>query len=212
MMSRVTGEKDRLPKSVIEYHDLIEAIVMALEMRDPHTAHHSLRVSNMTELICRRLGLSLEETGLFHISADLHDIGKIGVRDAVLLKTERLDDNEWSEMRSHAVLGGDILGKVERFQTVSHIVRHHHERWDGNGYPDGLAGETIPLGSRIIAVADSIDAMLSNRSYRKSLSPEICRAEIEKNAGVMYDAGIAAEALKNWDELLCVRILEQHLH
>lgn len=204
-MNAATGQTDGMPRSVLEYHDLIEAIVMAMEKRDPHTAHHSLRVSNMTELLCRKLGLSSEETGFYHMAADLHDIGKLGVRDAVLLKEGSLNDAEWEEMRSHAALGADILGKVERFQTISHIVRHHHERWDGKGYPDHISGEAIPFGSRIIAVADSIDAMLSNRSYRRSLSQEACRGEIERNIGKMFDPRVAAAALENWVELLAAR-------
>ena len=188
--------------SVFEYHDLIEAVVMAVEMRDIHTAHHSLRVSNMTEELCRRLNLPDEEVALYHIAADLHDIGKLGVRDAVLLKRGRLDEGEWAEMREHAAIGGEILGKVERFKTIAEIVRHHHERWDGNGYPDRVSGGRIPFGSRIIAVADSIDAMLSDRSYRGALSPETCRMEIVKNSGKMYDPRAVAAALEDWDGLL----------
>ena len=192
--------------SLLEYHDLIEAIVMAMEKRDQHTAHHSLRVSNMTQFLCGTLNLTPDETGLFHISADLHDNGKLGVRDAVLLKESQLSEEEWGELRSHAAMGGDILGKVERFAAISKIVRHHHERWDGGGYPDGLAGDAIPFGSRIIAVADSVDAMLSNRSYRRSLSQEACRSEIERNIGKMYDPRVASAALASWDELLSVRL------
>jgi HD-GYP domain-containing protein (c-di-GMP phosphodiesterase class II) len=193
-------------QTIFEYHDLIEAIVAALEMRDFHTQRHSERVSNMTEKNCEMLGLSSHERRLYHIAADLHDIGKIGVSDAVLLKESRLDKAEWKEMQSHAEIGGYILGKVERFTLISHIARHHHERWDGGGYPDGLKAEQIPLGSRIIAVADSIDAMLSDRSYRKALTPENCRNEIIKNVGKMYDPKVASMVLQNWDDILTVRM------
>ncbi len=192
-------------ESVFEYHDLIEAIVAALEIRDYHTAHHSQRVSNMTEWICQQMNLCGEETQLYHIAADLHDIGKIGITDAVLLKAGALNENEWAEMQSHAIIGDYILKKVQRFSGIAAIVRHHHERWDGSGYPDALSGDAIPLGARIIAIADSMDAMLSDRSYRKALSPDVCRAEIEGHVGTMYDPDIAAIVLNGWDELLRVR-------
>lgn len=198
-------------QSIFEYHDLIEAIVAAIEMRDIHTLHHSERVSNMTECICQCLKLSAEECRICHIAADLHDIGKIGVCDAVLLKRGPLDENEWGEMQSHAMIGSYILGKVERFATIAQIVRHHHERWDGTGYPDHFAGEQIPLGARIIAVADSIDAMLSDRSYRQALSIEACRQEIKGNLGKMYDPSIAAVALKNWTDVLNARRKSVHI-
>lgn len=192
-------------KSIFEYHDLIEAIVAALEIRDYHTAHHSERVSNMTEWICKQMKLCTEEIRLYHIAADLHDIGKIGIADAVLLKAEPLNDAEWKQMQAHTTIGDYILKKVHRFSAIARIVRHHHERWDGKGYPDQLSKETIPLGARVIAVADSMDAMLSDRSYRKALSSDLCRHEIEKNIGLMYDPEIAAVVLANWNEILAVR-------
>lgn len=192
--------------SLFEYHDLIEAIVLALEKRDVHTLHHSVRVSNMTHCICEAMGLTGSQTELYHIAADLHDIGKIGVRDAVLLKQGALDAPEWAEMRMHAPIGGEILSKVERFQTIANIVRAHHERWDGKGYPDGLSGKAIPLGARIIAVADSIDAMLSDRAYRKALPESACKEEIRKNAEIMYDPDAARAVADHWDAVLAARI------
>ena len=193
------------PNAIFEYHDLIEAIVLALERRDIHTLYHSRRVSNITECICRILGLPCEQTEYYHLAADLHDIGKIGVRDAVQLKESTLDESEWQEMRTHAEISGEILAKVERFQSIADIVRHHHERWDGKGYPDRLSGEAIPFGSRIIAVADSIDAMLSDRSYRRALPSEVCQAEVARNIGVMYNPQVANEVISHWDEVLKAR-------
>ncbi|MDD4849972.1 MAG: HD-GYP domain-containing protein [Gemmiger sp.] len=192
-------------KSIVEYHDLIEAIVAAVEMRDFHTAHHSERVSNMTQVLCEALQLTAEETNLYHIAADLHDIGKIGVPDAVLLKKGALDEHEWQQMKAHTEIGSYILRKVERFAGIAGIVRHHHERWDGKGYPDAIAGDSIPFGARIIAVADSMDAMLSDRSYRKAMPEAVCKAEIEKNRGRMYDPLVADAALQRWDALLQAR-------
>lgn len=192
-------------RSIFEYHDLIEAIVAAEEMRDFNTVHHSHRVSNMTDVICHCLHLSPEDTMMCHLSADLHDIGKIGIRDAILLKPGRLTDDEWKEMQSHTIIGSYILSKVHRFDHVAELVRSHHERWDGKGYPDHLSGTDIPLGSRIIAIADSMDAMLSNRGYRKALAEEHCREEIAKNAGIMYDPTLVPVVLEHWDEILAAR-------
>jgi putative nucleotidyltransferase with HDIG domain len=184
------------------YHDLIAGIVTAMEARDPYTASHSLRVANMSELLCRLLDLSESERTSVHIAAHLHDIGKIGISDAVLRKKGPLNGAEWRQMKKHPVVGFDILTKIDCFSEIAKIVRHHHERWDGKGYPDGAAGPAIPFGSRVIAVSDSIDAMMSNRSYRCGMSSERCRREIEKNEGMMYDPKIAEAARKNWDLLL----------
>jgi len=105
-------------------------------------------------------------------------------------------------MKSHTTTGYDILEKLEEFEDIAKIVRHHHERWDGHGYPDRKAHTEIPLGARIIAIADSIDAMMSNRSYRNSLSSSACKIEIEKNAGIMYDPTITTIVLEHWHEIL----------
>ena len=105
-------------------------------------------------------------------------------------------------MRRHPVTGYEILRKIDDFKEIAILVRHHHERWDGRGYPDGLSGHDIPPGSRVIAVADSIDAMMSSRSYRPAMTSAACRREIEKNSGIMYDPRVAAAALEHWDELV----------
>lgn len=185
-----------------QYHDLILCIVSALEARDSYTSFHSSRVAEMVEALCRFLNITGDEEELYHISAHLHDVGKIGIRDDVLLKAGRLNDEEWEIMKSHSEKGYEILKKAKLFEDVAGIVRGHHERWDGKGYPDGLAGTQIPLGSRIIAIADSIDAMISDRPYRKGMDVSICKSEIEKNAGIMYDPDVAKAALDNWEELI----------
>jgi len=185
-----------------QYHDLILCIVSALEARDSYTSFHSSRVAEMVEALCRFLGISGDQEELYHIAAHLHDVGKIGIRDDVLLKAGRLNDEEWEIMKSHSVQGYEILKKAKLFENVADIVRGHHERWDGKGYPDRLAGTQIPLGSRIIAIADSIDAMISDRPYRKGMDVSICKKEIEKNAGIMYDPDVVKVALENWDELI----------
>ena len=185
-----------------QYHDLILCVVSALEARDSYTSFHSSRVAEMVEALCKFLGISGDQEELFHISAHLHDVGKIGIRDDVLLKAGRLNDEEWEIMKSHSLQGYEILRKAKLFENVAIIVRGHHERWDGKGYPDGLAGNDIPLGSRLIAIADSIDAMISDRPYRKGLDVSICKEEIRKNAGIMYDPDVVKVAMDNWEELI----------
>jgi HD-GYP domain-containing protein (c-di-GMP phosphodiesterase class II) len=187
-----------MKNAFVIYHDLIEGIVAAMDARDPYTARHTERVSDIAQLICRNMGFSEEETEMIHIAAHVHDIGKIGVPDSVLLKASVLTDEEWILMKNHSETGFQILKKVSGFGEVAFIVRHHHERWDGKGYPSGLAAGNIPLGSRIIAVADSIDAMLSDRNYRKAMTAAQCRVEIERNSGIMYDPAVTAVVLENW--------------
>lgn len=187
---------------LLQYHDLIESIVAAMDARDAYTAQHSDRVADMVLVLAAALGLDENETALLHIAAHLHDIGKIAVPDAVLRKAGPLTQAEWDEMRRHPVTGYEILRKVADFQYIAVLVRHHHERWDGRGYPDRLSGTDIPLGARIIAVADSIDAMMSSRSYRPAMTSAACRREVERNSGIMYDPRVAAAALEHWDELV----------
>ena len=185
-----------------QFHDLILCIISALEARDPYTSHHSSRVAEMTETICELMGLDEEEKEIYHIAAHLHDIGKIGIRDNVLLKEGKLNDEEWKIMKSHSEQGYNILMNAKSFEVVADVVRSHHERYDGKGYPDGLKGEDIPLGARIIAIADSIDAMISDRPYRKGMDTNVCKEQIEKNIGVMYDPSIAKKVIEHWDEVL----------
>ena len=188
-------------ESGYEYHDLVDCISSALDARDPYTGDHSRRVSDMACALCGVLGLSAQQTQEIHIAGHLHDIGKIGIPDSVLLKEGKLNDEEWKLMKRHPQIGADILSKSPHFTRIAAVILHHHERFDGLGYPFGAKGEEIPLGARIIAVCDSIDAMASARAYRKALPLDICRSEIEKNVGLMYDPKVAETALRNWDEL-----------
>lgn len=185
-----------------QFHDLILCIISALEARDSYTSHHSSRVAEMTEKICELLELDEEEKEVYHIAAHLHDIGKIGIRDDVLLKDGKLNDVEWEIMKSHSEQGYNILMNAKSFEVVANVVRSHHERYDGKGYPDGLKGEDIPLGARIIAIADSIDAMISDRPYRKGLTTSVCKEQIIKNTGIMYDPIIAKKVIDHWEEVI----------
>ena len=184
-----------------EYHEFVECITSALDARDPYTGKHSERVSDMACFISELMGLTEAETQEIHIAGHLHDIGKIGIPDRILLKEGKLDDEEWKLMKKHPEIGADILSRSSHFARLGAIILHHHERWDGKGYPFGAKGTEIPLGARIIAVCDSIDAMASKRAYRNALPLDVCKAEIEKNVEIMYDPEIARLALNSWDRL-----------
>ncbi len=185
----------------VDYHEIIECIVSALDAKDPYTAGHSQRVSDMALTLSEFLGLREEEKEKIHIAAHLHDIGKIGIPDSVLHKPESLSEKEWEAMKKHPRIGAEILSKSRHLKELKDIVLYHHERFDGNGYPDGLKGDEIPVGARIIAICDSIDAMTSDRGYRIAYSLDHCYEEIEQNLGVMYDPAIGALTLKHWKQM-----------
>ena len=184
------------------YHDIIDSMITALESRDLYTSGHSERVSNMTLKLCELLNLDEDNKEMIHIAAHLHDIGKIGIQDAILNKNSELTDSEWDILKTHSQIGYNILIKSKLLKDVSQIVLCHHERWNGKGYPNMLKGEDIPYGSRIIALCDSIDAMKTDRPYRKALEDNICKEEIKKNIGIIYDPNIAIYILENWDTII----------
>ena len=182
--------------------DLISCLISVEEAKDSYTAHHSDRVKAYSELIARFLGLSESSISLITHAAHLHDIGKIGIQDNVLTKPGKLTDEEFEIIKQHPVIGAKILMQSNYTHEMVQIVLHHHERYDGRGYPEGLKGEDIPIGARVIAIADSIDAMTSKRVYRDAMSLEYCRNEIEKNLGVMYDPAIGKVVLEHWNEMV----------
>jgi putative nucleotidyltransferase with HDIG domain len=186
----------------VDYHEIIECIVSALDAKDTYTAGHSQRVSDMALKVCMLIGLNEKSTEQIHIAAHLHDIGKIGVPDAVLNKAERLTEKEWEEIKKHPITGAEILSKSRHLNELKDIVLYHHERYDGKGYPEGLQGERIPVGARIIAICDSIDAMTSSRSYREANTNEYCYDQIKNNLGIMYDPIIGAYVLEHWDGII----------
>lgn len=165
----------------------IESLVAALEAKDAYTYGHSSQVSAMAYAIGRKMGLNDEELFTVRIAALLHDIGKIGIPDRVLNKPGRLDEEERNLIEQHPVIGAKILAGIPALMRVTEIVKHHHARWDGKGYPEALAGEAIPLGARIIAVADTYQAMTSNRPYRKGMVAEVAMDELRRCAGVQFD-------------------------
>ncbi|SHH99245.1 metal dependent phosphohydrolase [Sporobacter termitidis DSM 10068] len=171
--------------------DVTECLVAALEARDIYTEGHSLRVADLSVEIAAAMGVSGEELEDIHMAAHLHDIGKIGISDQILYKQGKLLPEEYEEIKRHPEIGYTILSKSKNLMTIAKIVLCHHERWDGGGYPLGLCGEFIPRGSRIIAVADTIDAMTSCRPYREEMSLEFTMEEVLRNAGLQFDPAIA---------------------
>ena len=173
------------------YMESIETLRYTVEAKDPYTRGHSDRVAQYSVLIGKKMGFSEDEQKKLMIGGLFHDIGKIGVPDAILRKTERLTDEEYSEIKNHPSIGAHILAPATIFQEILPIVKHHHEKFDGKGYPSQLAGESIPVFARIAAVADTFDAMTSKRTYRDALPIETVIAEFERCKGTQFDPQIA---------------------
>jgi len=170
----------------IKIHDLIDIIITILDARDPYTYTHSERVAELSVRIAKNMKLRSGHVEKIHIAAHLHDIGKIGVPDAVLNNPGKLSETDILHIQSHSRIGYNILCKLNLFREISEIVLHHHERYDGRGYPDGIGGEDIPLESRIIAVADTFDAITSDRPYRKGVGYETGFREINMHSGNQF--------------------------
>jgi len=173
------------------YMDTIEILRLTVEAKDTYTKGHSDRVSEYSELIGKKLGLEEDDLKTLKIGGLFHDIGKIGIPDSILLKNDKLDDNEYSEIKNHPTIGAHIISNATIFKNIIPIVKHHHERYDGTGYPGRLIGNEIPYLARIAAVADAFDAMTSKRSYRDSLDLEFVKNEIKSNSGSQFDPKIA---------------------
>ncbi|MBQ7574098.1 MAG: HD domain-containing protein [Clostridia bacterium] len=172
-------------------NESIETFTGFIDAKDPYTNGHSKRVAIYTKMIAKEMGYSGEELDYIYYIALLHDCGKIGVPDSVLGKPGKLTDEEFAIMKSHTVHGGEILSSFKSLKNAGEGALYHHERYDGGGYPEGRAGEDIPLIARMICVADSFDAMNTNRVYRKKLSREHIISEIENNKGFQFDPKIA---------------------
>jgi len=169
----------------------LESLVDTLEQRDRSTADHSRRVAIYTAAIVDEMGeVPHQMTDTILWAARVHDLGKVGVRDSILFKPGRLTEAELIDMQAHPVLGADVVARLVQSDPVAVIIRHHHERWDGKGYPDGLSAEAIPLGSRIIAVADTFEAMTADRPYRRALPIPIAYEEILRNSGTQFDPSV----------------------
>lgn len=177
-------------------HDALRALMRVIDARDQRTFDHSERVSNYAKLIAGALNLSQEEIEVIESAALLHDLGKVGMVDELLFNPEHLNSDEHKKAQRHAEIGAELLSKFPLFEKGAVLVYHHHERYDGKGYPDGLKGEEIPLGARIISVADAYQAMTENRPYRRALSEEAAISELIKGSGSQFDPSVVQAFLK----------------
>lgn len=187
--------------------ETVMRLCKAAEFRDPETGGHILRMAHYSRLIAARLGFSVEEQDLLLEAAPMHDIGKVGIPDRILLKPGRLTPEEFEVMKQHATLGYDLLqGSSSRsLQLGAEIARGHHEKFDGSGYPAGLRGEDIPIFSRIVAVADVFDALTSERPYKKAWPLQEAVEHLRASAGLHFDPKVVQAFLTDWDEVLAIR-------
>lgn len=193
----LASSKSSILKDLKElFYKTIKSIASALDAKDPYTHGHSMRVTLYSIILAKELNVSEAELERIETAGLLHDIGKIAIPQAILCKPGRLTDDEFVIMKSHPVNSEKLIASIKKLHEVSPGVKHHHERWDGNGYPDKLAGEDIPFSARIIAIADTYDAMTSTRSYRKALDHDIAMAEIEKCAGTQFDPNLAKKFIE----------------
>jgi putative nucleotidyltransferase with HDIG domain len=186
----------------------VSVLAEMVELRDKYTGGHTQRVTKYATLLAEKMELPRDQLDLIKLGTPLHDIGKIGIRDAILQKPGRLTAAEFAEMQTHTVLGAQYLGGIPELQTIIPIVRSHHERWDGTGYPDRLHREETPLLARIVAVADAFDAMTSNRPYhenKRGKPPEFAFAEVERQAGRQFDPECAAAFIAIRDQIMTVK-------
>ncbi|NIV14296.1 MAG: HD domain-containing protein [Aliifodinibius sp.] len=159
----------------------------ALDAKDRYSSGHSQRVVKLSMLMAEELKLNEEDRYTLQLAAFLHDIGKIGMPDSILKKADSLEDYELRKAKDHPIIGSKIIGEIEELTDVASIVRHHHERFDGSGYPDGLQGEAIPFFSRILAILDAYEALVSDRIYRKAVDINQALLEIKNNSGKQFD-------------------------
>ncbi len=202
LIERLTEENHSLRKDLDRLlKQAGQALLKTLELKDPYTYGHSMRVMEYTLLIGRAASLSLKDMHNLEVAAMFHDVGKVGTPDCVLLKPARLTPEEQLIMAKHAQHSGDIIELIDELKPAGAGVRSHHERFDGHGYPKGLKGKDIPFPSRIILVADTFDAMTSTRPYRKALPTEVAYAELEKFSGIQFDPDFVKIFLREHQKL-----------
>ncbi len=180
----------------LDHINTIAALIKTVEAKDEYTSGHSERVTEIATSIARSMELGEEKVNVIFRAALLHDIGKIGLSDAILHKKERLNSVEWEVIKAHPLKAMLIIEPLKFLDEEKKIILHHHERFDGKGYPSGLKGEEIPLGSAIIAIADTFDAMNSNRSYRSTLNKDFILSELKKGAGTQFSPRVTEVFLK----------------
>ena len=184
------------------YMKTLEALASALEARDPYTQAHTSRIRDMAVALAVRMKLPSDVRRATRLGAILHDVGKIGISDTILHKPGKLTDEEWKIMRTHPEIGEHMLKGIDFLHPALPVIRHHHERWDGNGYPDKLLGEQIPIGARIVGVCDAFDAMTSDRPYKKAMPVGDALQEILRHSGTQFDpecASLLVDVVKHMD-------------
>jgi putative two-component system response regulator len=181
----------RLNDQLVNVENIILALAIAIEAKDPYTEGHVDRVASYALSLGKETGLAPWELQLLRKAAILHDVGKIGINESILLKPGPLTEEEFNHVKSHAIIGEKICRPLQQDRLILEVIRHHHERYDGKGYPDGLAGEDIPIAARIMAVVDAYDALTSDRPYRKRLSEGQALQILKQEAGKQFDPKIA---------------------
>lgn len=213
----ITAVKARLNRSnelmLVQMKEALKSSVFALahaiEMRDKYTHAHMHRLNAYAQVLARELGWDEKRLEILEFGAILHDIGKIYITEAILCKEEALTDEEWIEMRKHPAVGAIMVENIPYLSACASMVRHHHENWDGSGYPDGLKGSEIPLAAQLLSVVDSFDAMTSDRSYRKRIAPEDAYEEICLQSGTQFSPEMVAAFSRCWDNGQIHKILCQ---
>ncbi len=178
------------------YMGTVEALRVAVDAKDTYTKGHSDRVAYYSKLLAKEINLTSQEQERIYIGGLFHDIGKIGIPDSILQKPEQLTNEEYSEIKNHPLIGAQIINAASIFEDIIPIVKSHHERYDGKGYPNGLKGDEIPIYARIVAIADSFDAMTSDRQYRKGMTIDAAKTEIIRNIDTQFDGNIARAFVK----------------
>jgi putative two-component system response regulator len=204
LLSAVRSRLDRSHQLLLtqlqhSYHASLTVLANAIELRDPYTRGHVERVAAYAIAIATRMGWLGAQLECLRFGGILHDVGKIHVSEQTLNKPGSLSEDEWTEMKQHPVVGAGLIRDISYLASALPIVRHHHEQWDGRGYPDNLQGEDIPLEARIMAVADSFDAMTTTRPYRPALPLAVAFAEITQSDGIRYDPQVVAAFKEAWD-------------
>ncbi|RPF46820.1 HD domain-containing protein [Thermodesulfitimonas autotrophica] len=177
----------RIEFSAVIFNGFVSAFSRLLHERDAYTAHHSVTAAQLALRTTEELRLTPQQQAEAYLAGLLHDMGKVAIPDAILFKPQRLSREEWTLVKQHPVVGATLLAQIPGLEGVATAIRHHHERWDGTGYPDGLKGEAIPITARIVCVTDAFEAMLSHRPYRRGLSLPEAVAELERCAGSQFD-------------------------
>jgi len=206
--SWLAGEVRKATREIVERErETVYRLSKAAEYRDPETGAHILRMAHFSQLIAREMGLSMEDQSLLLEAAPMHDIGKVGIADKILLKPGRLDRDEFEVMKQHAIFGYELLkGSSSRvLHAGAEIARGHHEKFDGSGYPAGLIGEEIPIFSRIVAVADVFDALTSERPYKKAWTLEAAVDFLNDGSGTHFDPKCVKAFLNAWEDVMAVR-------